>query len=441
MKARSSLTLSFVAVCVTAAIGGGTSGLAQVNPVEILNPRLKAAEQAYLTRLTTLNRVISEMRFPFPFWLSRYAGLDPKEQNGSDTRGLEFVNFHDRLVLKLTGNYNAAFNADLLTANQRSNRVFDEVIVPIIRLLPSHFSAADNFDDFGFEIAFHVRRKAKGYEVEGKEILVVVLEKADAFAYSLAQQDSKRQEVLNRSGIYLDAKPFGLALGEREPFNVETLERSVSRPRPPVASGMQPAATEPSEANLSAVRDIVDQIPILQRSSVRVDPKPEPKTTLASVPTQADADALQKKYESALDQLSKEGATRFHFVDYAPPSIVAVRKQLYLQISLRNPESFNSDETSIYKRAARSFDLFLAPLLNPILGKVPGDGEISGLDITVLNDLTAKASHSSEAIEFICPLKALRQFGALEITNQALLDQSLILVNGVRIALNLQQVE
>ena len=47
----------------------------------------------------------------------------------------------------------------------------------------------------------------------------------------------------------------------------------------------------------------------------------------------------------------------------------------------------------------------------------------------------------SEAREFICPRKALKQFVNAEITNQQLLDESMVLVNGVRIALNLQLVE
>lgn len=145
--------------------------------------------------------------------------------------------------------------------------------------------------------------------------------------------------------------------------------------------------------------------------------------------------------QSQLDALGKEGVASFHFVDYAPPSFVVFRNQFFLQLSLRNPQSFDRDATSIYKRAARSFDLFLGPQLKPILDKIPDSAEIGGLDITIVNDLTLTAAHSSEALEFICPLKALRQFVAAEITNQELINQSVVLVNGVRIALNLQQVE
>jgi hypothetical protein len=441
MKTTHKSARTIVVACVAILLCSAAPIFGQVSPVEILNPRLKATEQAYLTKLVTVNRAIARMKFPFILSLNRYAGLDPKDQIGADARGLEFVSFHDRLVLKLTGNYNAAYNSDLLTPNQRSNRVFDDVIVSILQLLPNYFTPSDGFEAFGFEIAYHVRRKTHDYEYEGKEILVVVLDKADALSYFNSQQDSKRQEVLNRSDVYLDGKPFGLALGVREPFAVEALERSVRRQPAPVSS--QATASTSTDEDERTVRTIENRIPLFRASSV--DPpksvaRPEPQVARAA-PTQADAEGLQRKYQSQLDALGKEGVASFHFVDYAPPSFVVFRNQLFLQLSLRNPQSFDKDTTSIYKRAARSFDLFLAPQLKPILDKIPGSAEIGGLDITIVNDLTSKSTHSSEALEFICPLKTLRQLAGAEITNQELITQSVVLVNGVRIALNLQQVE
>jgi hypothetical protein len=442
MKTTHKSACTIVVACVAIWLSSAAPSFAQVSPVEILNPRLKATEQAYLTKLVTVNRAIAKMKFPFILSLNRYAGLDPKEQIGADARGLEFVNFHDRLVLKLTANYNAAYNSDLLTPNQRSNRVFDEVILPIFQVLPTYFSSSEDFDAFGFEIAYHVRRKTHDYEYEGKEILVVVLDKADALTYLSAQQDSKRQEVLNRSDIYVDGRPFGLALGEREPFKVEALERSVPK-RPAPSSDRTVAASNSTDADERMVRAIESRIPLFRASSMDSHKgAAQAEAQISHVaPTQGEAESLQRKYQSQLDALGKEGAASFHFVDYAPPSFVVFRNQFFLQLSLRNPQSFDKDATSIYKRAARSFDLFLAQQLKPILDKIPGSPEIAGLDITIVNDLTSKSTHSSEALEFICPLKAVRQLASAEITNQELINQSVVLVNGVRIALNLQQVE
>jgi hypothetical protein len=88
-------------------------------------------------------------------------------------------------------------------------------------------------------------------------------------------------------------------------------------------------------------------------------------------------------------------------------------------------------------------DLFLAPAFKPLLTKIPVDPQLAGLDITVLVEATSPSGTStkSEALEFLCPAQLVRRFAEAEITNQELIDQSVVLVNGVRIGLNLQQVE
>jgi hypothetical protein len=427
----------------------------QVSPAEILSPQLKAAEKKYLPQLQSLNRAIASTKFPFSFVVSRYVGLDPKSQAGIDTRGVEFVKFHDRVVLKISGNYNAAFNTDRLTQNQRAERVFSDVIVPILSLLPEEIPPDVTCDAIGFEISYHVQTGDRNYEYEGKEILAIVLDKADAFSYLSLPGDSERQNILNRSGIYVNGKEFGLALGERNPFRLEELDQPASRQRTS-ASVQSSASSNPSAAN--RLSTINQDLPFsLQKSAANMSADPRPTVpgssdgtgsakaeTLTPPPpaaTQADADRLQAKYQSELDALRKEGAEKLHLAEYAPPDFVIFRNQVFLQLTLRNPERFDKDAGSIYKRAAQSFDLFLAPQLKALLAKVPAAPELAGLDITVLNQLATKTQPSSEAIEFVCPFKPLRQLADAEITNQDLINQSVVLVNGVRIALNLQQVE
>ncbi|MEJ2009221.1 MAG: hypothetical protein P8Z30_13880 [Acidobacteriota bacterium] len=166
-----------------------------------------------------------------------------------------------------------------------------------------------------------------------------------------------------------------------------------------------------------------------------------PRVASPPVATQADVQRLQTRYEAQLDALGKEGVAKMHFVAYAPPSFVIFHNRLYLEITLRNPRMFDPQAGSIYKRTAQSFDLFLALQLKAVLAQVPSDPSLAGLDITVLDELNSKPKASSEAAEFICPLGPLRQFADAGITNQDLIDQSVVLVNGVRIALNLQQDE
>lgn len=431
MKSNNQSTVAFVATCILLLFFGSTRSLAQVSPAEILNPGLKVLEQAHLSKLIAINRTVPLLTYPFPFSLNRYVNSDPKSQTGVDGRGLEFVNFHDQTVLKVTGNYQAAFDADRLTPNQRSSRVFNDVVYQVLEILPGYFSASDSFDAVGFEISYHVRRKAAPYEYEGKEILVAVLSKADALRYAKAPTDSERQELLNRSEIFLNGKPFGLALSGSEPLDVATLQRSVKQPA--TAANQKQGAPSSSSDPANFARTGQDEGATSETATM-------PGTT-AVVRTRSDAERLETKYKSQLDALAAAGLTNYHFVQYAPPSFAVFRNQIVLQLTLRNPNTFDKEATSIYKRAARSFDLFLAPQLKSILERIPEDAELGAVDITVLIGLTGTAGHSSEAVEFVCPLKALRRFADSDITNQELISQSIVIVNGVRIALNLQQVE
>ncbi len=58
-----------------------------------------------------------------------------------------------------------------------------------------------------------------------------------------------------------------------------------------------------------------------------------------------------------------------------------------------------------------------------------------------MNPLASVGKERSEAVDFVMPKHLAQQFANSEITNQQLIDKSQVLVNGVRIALNLQLVE
>jgi hypothetical protein len=426
-------------------IVGDTFG--QVSPAEIINPQLKAAEAKYFSQLKSLNHAIEVAKFPFPFYLSRYVGLDPAQQAEADSRGIEFVRFHERVVLKITGNYNAAYNAVLLAQNQRATHVFEEVVTPILQLVTQEIPADVTCDAIGFEISFHTRSQKTNYDYEGKEILVAVLAPADAFAFSQAQSDQDRQEILNRSEIYLDGNLFGLALYQANPFDLEALGRTTT-PTPP-----ETAVNSSRGGSLVGPKVVTDFTSPTTRteaggkiasSGPGTPAPPAPPAPVNPAPpaaTQSDADRLQSQFQSQLDAYAKELASRFHSVDYAPPSFGVFRNQIVLQITLRNTSRFNRDTTSIYKRAAQSFDLFLGPQLKDLLEKIPAGSEFNALDISVLNQLSPDSKTSSEAIEFVFPLQIARKFVDSDITNQQLIDQSVVLVNGMRISLDLQRVE
>lgn len=438
------LVLPLLALC-------AMPGSAQVSPTEILGPDLKALEQTYFQQLIGINQSVAKIKFPFPFYLSRYVGLDPAKQAEADSRGLEFVRFADRAILKVTGNYNAAYDTLRLTQNERAATTFRSVMLPILQAVAAALPEDLACDGIGFEIAHHTRTNDRSYDFEGKETLVVVFDRADAWAMSRASGDAERQEILNRSKVFVSGVDYGLSLDERDPLNVQTLPRSIPakpdatssarsstltshsvllkpvKPAPPSAPPAVPVAAESAPAAEAGAK------PSLPRAA---DPSPETPAA-----TQADADRLAEKYQSELSALAKEGAAKFHFVAYAPPTFVLFHEKIALEMTLRNSLEFAPAKGSIYRRAAESFDLFLAPLLKDISERISQDVEFQLFDFSVLNKLRPTAKQTSEAVEFICPRAALKKFVNAEITNQQLLDESIVLVNGVRIALNLQLVE
>ncbi len=356
--------------------------VAQVSPNEILNPDLKALEQNYFQQLIGINQSISKIKFPFPFYLSRYVGLDPAKQAEADSRGLEFVRFQDRVILKVTGNYNAAYDTLRLTQNERAAATFRSIVLPVLQVVTA------------------------------------------------TERDPLNVQTLARS---IPAKPDATSSARSSTLASHSALLKPEVPSPVTASPVAASApvADPAPAKSAPTRGGEQAA-----SPPATDPPPA-----APALTQADADRLDERYQAQLAALAREGAAKFHFVAYAPPTFVLFHDQIALQMTLKNSLQFGPAKGSIYKRAAQSFDLFLAQLLKDISERVSPDVEFQLFDFSVLNKLSPTAKETSEAIEFICPRKALKQFVNAEITNQQLLDQSIVLVNGVRIALNLQLVE
>jgi len=231
--------------------------------------------------------------------------------------------------------------------------------------------------------------------------------------------------------VFVSGVDYGLSLTERDPLNVQTLPRSIPA-KPDGTSAARSSTLTSHSALLKPVIPAPMASPSARSSSSTVaesapaaaaNAKPA-SPPVADPPPDAPklADRLDEKYQLQLGALAKEGASKFHFVAYAPHTFVLFHDQIALQMTLKNSLQFG--------RAAQSFDLFLAPLLKDISERVSPDVEFQLFDFSVLNKLTP-AKKTSEAIEFICPRKALKQ----------LLDESMVLVNGVRIALDLQLVE
>ena len=149
---------------------------------------------------------------------------------------------------------------------------------------------------------------------------------------------------------------------------------------------------------------------------------------------------LQKACQAQLDEIVKEDGAKLHLAESNAPSFEVAGDQALLHFTLRNTLSFDRSATSIYRRAAQSFDLFLAPELRGLSSRLPADQGYDALEISVLNHSESDQSYP-ETIDYILPLVPIHEFVANKITSQDLINQSVVMVNSVRIGLNLQLVE
>jgi hypothetical protein len=436
------LLILFICLGIAAAPACG-----QVSPAEILNPDLRALEETYFPQLKTMNQEIAKVKFPFPFYLSRFVGIDPAKQVEADSRGIEFVRFQDRIILKISGNYSAAYPTQKFTQNERAANTFRTVLLPSLKVVTAALSEEATFDGIGFELSFHTRTTERGYDYEGQENLVVVLDRLDAWAMSQGSTDAEIQEILNRSKVFLSGKDYGLSLTEPDPLNVESLPRSTpakidaTSTARSMTSVSRSAILKGQMATPGGLSPVSPALAPAQAEGKAPVAREADAPAAAPTLTPADADRLGEKFQTQLESLAKVGAAKFHFVQYAPPAFMVFQNKLALQVTLKNSLPFGPVKGSIYKRSAQTFDLFLAGQLKELTENVPKDFDFQLYDFSVLNKLSPGPKGTSEAIEFICPKTALQQFVNAEITNQQLLDQSIILVNGVRISLNLQLVE
>ena len=402
-------------------LSSGTAILAQVSPTEVQNPRAKADEQKYLPQLVSLQKSIGSANFPFTFRLARYLDAKPGQRAALDSNGLEFVLFQEKIVLKVSAFYRVAFNSMEVTQNGRAGQTMQQAILPVLQMITEQMPQNYDYDAVGFEILYDARDKSGSYDYEGREVLTAVFGRDDAFALARATTNEERQEILDRSDVFVNGKQFGLALGQSDPMNVQALDRPAAQPSLERASFTPAKALRPSAAAVSADIDDVQTV-----------------RTTESSPVDVDASGLQQKLQSEVNAIRGGNEIKSSPQVTNLPSLETDGDQRTLHFTMQNTLSFERGPSSIYKRAAQSFDLFLAPGLKDISKKVPADATVDALHFSVLNRLGAD---KNETIEYICPVDTIRSFVANKITTQELINKSVVLVNGVRIGVDLQLVE
>jgi hypothetical protein len=231
-------------------------------------------------------------------------------------------------------------------------------------------------------------------------VLSAVFSRADAAALASATTQETRQEILNRSDVYVNGQAFGIALGQHNPIVPEAKEDRDDE----IARAETKLAESAKLVRASASHNV---------DEARLDPPPA---------------IVSRDVRSAVPPSD------------AAPKLEQAGDQLVMHFNLQSPLTFNGANSSIYKRAAQSFDLFLAPGLRALMKTLPSDTKYDAFEFSIVTQV-ANAVTPSETIDFICPISSTRSFLDNKITSQDLINQSTVLVNGMRIGLDLAKVE
>jgi len=404
-------------------------------PNEIQDPTLSALQSRNMDDLKQVGAEILKLPTDYPFYLSRKLDLEESKQKWADQRSIQFDRYKEKIVLKITGNYFAAYSAERMNSDQRARQTFQQIVLPILQIAVPHFEKNSSFQAYAFEISHHVIGKVKGIALERPENLVVILPQAAAIQMVNAKDDTTRQAAIMRGEVFVNAKSTTLRLSAEGP--------QVAQESPPddPYSAAQSTPTSSAEVVHNGAQD-TDRLPSPVHVPTLKPVKPaDPPKPVRDTSPQA-LSAMQSAIKPILDGMVKELDPQAHFVAYASPSFIAFRGGVYLELSI-NTTLAEPPTASHYRLAALVFDDHVAHLIRPVLGDFKDDSQFDGLGFSSTLHLATKpaAAASSEAVEFFFPFTALRCYEHYDCTGQQLIDAGTVLINGERVSLDLQIAE
>lgn len=391
---------------------------------EIEDRAARILQQRYLSQLNAIGDEIHNHPFPYPFYLSRLLDIDEKRQQKVDQRSIRFDRFNGRTVLEITGNYYAAYSGELMDKRARVNKIYEDVVLPILKSAVLKIPPDDAFAAFAVEVSYHVRRRVMSVETENAENVTFIVPRAAGHQLVTAASVEQQQTALLDSEIYLDAEPFLLWLRGEPPADL--VERRARAPKSAqLADQKSDTADAPRERTLAQ-----EQEHTVAQSLVR-------GTLPVRLITPATLTDLKSAHADTIERMTRNLDQQAHFVAYAPPSFIAFHEGAYLQLSLDS--SLITNKGSRYQRAALAFDDHIAHLIRPVLAYFPQDGGFDGISFSTT--LKLPDGNNSEAVEFFFPFNSLRCFANYDCTGQQIIDSGIVLINGERAALNLQRAE
>jgi hypothetical protein len=409
-----------------------------VPPPEIKDPALRALQQQYMDDLRLAAQDILSNHFDYPFYLSRKLDLDEAQQQISDQQSIRFDTYSGKTVLAITGNYYAAYSAQKINSAQRARSTFLNVVMPVLKAAVPRFQNNQHVQGYAIEISHHIMGKVMGVSMERPENLMVFLPRSGALKLLASKDETSQQAALLQGQVFLNAQPISIWLNETGPpvaananANDHADDTSANGQSDPAQTGAEivPAG------NGSAPPPSGTATPLSP-----LKPKEPPPLPARDTSTQALAE-VQLSNQPIVDRIVKELDSQAHFVSYAPPKFVAFRQGIYLELSV-NSTLPTSAAGSRYKLAATAFDDHVAHLVRPLVAYFKDEKEFDGIGFSTNIHLAGKsAASASEAVEFFFPLSSLSCYEKYDCTGQQLLDAGTVLINGERVALDLQIAE
>ncbi|MBZ5506654.1 MAG: hypothetical protein LAO78_14440 [Acidobacteriia bacterium] len=392
------------------------------------DPVSRQLQKQYFAQLQQLSSDAAALHFPYPFYFSQVLDVDEARQKQLPQGSIRFDQFNGQTVLAISGNYYISYSAELLNRNQRARKTYEDVVVPLLKAAVARVDHGVPFDAYAFEVSHHVRRKVMKVNTEGAENLMVVFPRAIAARLVRAKDAESQQSALLESEIYLNGEPFTLWLGgDDAPDDVkdhylarhghsDTKKTSLSA-EPPEPGTLVNSNLVPESELARTVRE---------RRNAPHDISP------------VKLEKLYTAYQGTLQQLVPELKQQAHFVEYAPPAFIAFHDGAYLQFSM-NTDLEQPAGSSQYRIAAMAFESHISHVLRPVAKYFHDNPQFDGVDFTTT--VHQSVQPSSMSVEFVVPFSALVCYEKYDCTGQELVNRSIVLINGERVALDLQRAE
>ncbi len=403
-------------------------------PFEIKDPGMRALQQKYIGDLKAAAADARAVQFPYGFYFSRTLDVDEPQQQRLPQGSIRFDKFNGETVLQITGNYYAAYSAELMNRGQRARQTFHDVMLPLLQAVVPHFADNASVSAFALEISHHVRQKVLGVSTENPENIALVIPRTAAVKLVTARNEAGRQSALLEGQVFFNTEPIDMFLTD----DVTSATAQAAQPKPPLPARL--SAGQAGTTELASLQPTPAGLPSSRAASL-----PPGVVKAADLPPHDTSPqvlhAIQSAQQPALQKIVHDLDAQAHFVAYAPPTVIAFHGGTYLQFSLSTALPSRL-EGSRYKLAALAFDEHISHLVRPVLGYFAEKPGFDGIDFSTSVRLEGNPAESAPlAVEFILPLAALRCYQAYNCTGQQLLDSGFVLINGERAGLDLQAAE